>query len=79
MIPTSDTIPILDPQKPTRKTFGSTKYLREKLSDQRNTHEKKFRTNDGTMARGPLNFSDGYQKIEENKTFGRKVGKISIK
>ena len=41
-----------------RKSLGPTKYQREKMSDPRekisnprNIHEKKFRTNDGTVVR----------------------------
>ena len=36
---------------PTRKNLEPTKYLPEKIWDPRNTHEKNFRTNEGTAAR----------------------------
>ena len=39
-------------EMPTRKNFGPTKYLREKISDPRNTHHKKF-SHIGMMARDP--------------------------
>ena len=38
----------------TKKKFGPTKYLSEKISGPQNTHEKKIRSHEGTMARDPL-------------------------
>ena len=38
-------------EMPTRKNLEPTKYLPEKIWDPRNTHEKNFRTNEGTTAR----------------------------
>ena len=35
---------------PTRKNVGPTKYPREKMLDPLNTHEKTFRTHEGTIA-----------------------------
>ena len=42
---------ILDPQNTTSKNHQPKKQPRGKNLDSRNTHEKIFRTNEGTMAR----------------------------
>ena len=36
---------------PSGKKLGETKYPQENILDSRNTHEKKFRTHEGTTAR----------------------------
>ena len=46
-----NTIKFWNHEIPTRKNFRPTKYPREKILDPRNTHEKNFRTHEGTMAR----------------------------
>ena len=51
---------------PREKNFGPAKYPRENILDQRNTHEKKFWTHEGAMARWhePHKTHDGTSPME---------------
>ena len=51
----------LDPEIPTRKKLGPTKYQRENILGPQNTYEKKCQTHDGTMAREPWNLARSIQ------------------
>ena len=76
------------PKIPTRKSFGPTKHLREKILDLRNTHEKKFETHETptkarwhdatrpmrpTMLREPLNLAHSFQKKLNIQNIQRKL------